>query len=338
MTLGLDSFLPKPQQSPTGPDCMLLVGSSECPLQNGHIIPTMQEYMDTKTFDEFVRSRRNTEVEYIKAFQSDYLCPEFQGRGQQFHRSLLCAMLTKRTTNCISQSFTQFIPLCRDTCRQGTNALRNLFINGCVQIRTQEALLIRNETIDQYSVFCDGLPIQNPQFGACLDGSRQPIEQTQCGFPTVTEAQTFCNSINSANSCCSRVNRSIIETPLPSVQPDCQRNSKLCNTQAIGFQTSAAVLAILITVAVLFFLAVVFFAYKWLGRKKTGPMSLLDKKPFLSVISDYNGNMADELTLFVGDKLQMYETFDDGWAYGRHLGTNREGSFPLVCTVLATVE
>jgi hypothetical protein len=317
---------------------MLLAGSTECPQQNGYIIATTQDYKDTKEFDSFVQSRRNLNVEYIRRFQADYLCPEYNGRGQQFHMSILCAMLTDKSNQCTSEPQNPFIPLCQDTCRQGTNALRNVFGNRCVSIQTPDSLSIRNQTIGQYNAFCDSLPIKNPRVGRCLDGSRQPVELNQCGFPTLGEAQTFCNSVNSVNFCCNTVNRTATESPLPTIQPDCQRNPQLCNNQRIGIQISDGLFYSLIVIGIILFLGIIVLVYRCLGNKaKTNPAEN-SKKPYLVVISNYEAKMADELNLVVGDKLQMYETYDDGWGFGKHLGNNREGTFPLVCTVLAPLE
>ncbi|KAJ3081863.1 Sorbin and SH3 domain-containing protein 2 [Rhizoclosmatium hyalinum] len=44
---------------------------------------------------------------------------------------------------------------------------------------------------------------------------------------------------------------------------------------------------------------------------------------------DYQPNMSDELLLRYGERVVVFEEYDDGWAYGKKKGTNLEGLFPL---------
>ncbi|KAJ3222151.1 hypothetical protein HK099_002617 [Clydaea vesicula] len=49
------------------------------------------------------------------------------------------------------------------------------------------------------------------------------------------------------------------------------------------------------------------------------------------VIDTYNAALDDELQLTIDDIVIAEETFDDGWALGKNLTTNRIGAFPLAC-------
>ena len=52
----------------------------------------------------------------------------------------------------------------------------------------------------------------------------------------------------------------------------------------------------------------------------------------IQVIAPYQSQMVDELTLNVNDQIQVLESYDDGWAYGKKMATGEVGTFPLVCT------
>ncbi|KAJ3026321.1 UNVERIFIED_CONTAM: Sorbin and SH3 domain-containing protein 2 [Siphonaria sp. JEL0065] len=49
------------------------------------------------------------------------------------------------------------------------------------------------------------------------------------------------------------------------------------------------------------------------------------------VIYDFAPARDDELTLRVGDRVLVQHQFDDGWAYGLDLSSNKEGNFPIDC-------
>lgn len=52
----------------------------------------------------------------------------------------------------------------------------------------------------------------------------------------------------------------------------------------------------------------------------------------VQVIAPYESQMVDELSLNVNDQIQVLESYDDGWAYGKKMATGEVGTFPLVCT------
>ncbi|KAJ3028075.1 UNVERIFIED_CONTAM: Sorbin and SH3 domain-containing protein 2 [Siphonaria sp. JEL0065] len=49
------------------------------------------------------------------------------------------------------------------------------------------------------------------------------------------------------------------------------------------------------------------------------------------VIYDFAPAREDELTLRVGDRILVQHQFDDGWAYGLNISSNKEGNFPVDC-------
>lgn len=54
----------------------------------------------------------------------------------------------------------------------------------------------------------------------------------------------------------------------------------------------------------------------------------------LAIVAPYVARMPDEMTLNVGDMIQLTESYDDGWAYGSKIGTEEAGTFPLVCCAM----
>ncbi|KAJ3223754.1 hypothetical protein HDU81_008980 [Chytriomyces hyalinus] len=49
------------------------------------------------------------------------------------------------------------------------------------------------------------------------------------------------------------------------------------------------------------------------------------------VIIPYLATLPDELTVEVGELVQVVERFDDGWVKGRRVKTGHEGTFPGAC-------
>ncbi|KAJ3306800.1 STIP1 y and U box-containing protein 1 [Kappamyces sp. JEL0829] len=51
----------------------------------------------------------------------------------------------------------------------------------------------------------------------------------------------------------------------------------------------------------------------------------------MECVFEYKANLFDELSLNVGDEVQVINQFDDGWALGMNLTTGKEGTFPMAC-------
>ncbi|KAJ3198876.1 hypothetical protein HDU82_000911 [Entophlyctis luteolus] len=49
------------------------------------------------------------------------------------------------------------------------------------------------------------------------------------------------------------------------------------------------------------------------------------------VMYDFVPEMTDEVRLNVGDQVQLFQEFDDGWAIGKNMNSSREGILPLDC-------
>lgn len=50
------------------------------------------------------------------------------------------------------------------------------------------------------------------------------------------------------------------------------------------------------------------------------------------VAQDFKSSRDDEIDLKIGDKIYCIRSFDDGWAIGYNLATDKHGVFPLTCT------
>ena len=51
----------------------------------------------------------------------------------------------------------------------------------------------------------------------------------------------------------------------------------------------------------------------------------------LEVIHEYQSRLADEISLYVKDRIMVKVKFDDGWGFGYNVLTKQEGVFPLSC-------
>ncbi|KNC96922.1 uncharacterized protein SPPG_07747 [Spizellomyces punctatus DAOM BR117] len=59
-------------------------------------------------------------------------------------------------------------------------------------------------------------------------------------------------------------------------------------------------------------------------------------KTRMKVWAEYVPDLRDEIQLKVGDVMEIYETFPDGWATGQNLTTGTTGVFPLACLITPT--
>jgi hypothetical protein len=325
--------------SPSGKNCFLLAGSKECPSQNGFMVGASASFSNTFEFDAFVKTRSTTEVDYIKLFQNDYFCPEYQGTGLKYHTTTYCSMIGSRPAapvTCIQPDALPFVALCRDTCKETLESLRNLFRNLCTNNQSNEALFRRNATINYYENYCNSLSISNNAQNVCLDGSKQPIESVNCGFGTILEARSYCDSLNNSDNCCSSVDRTSTVAPLPYVTPDCEKQKSCSNS---GNNSSNFIptwlFYVLLAFAILTILVLLMLLARYFLKKKkveTAEKAEVSPKALVEVIANYEASLADELNLSIGDMVVISESFDDGWAFGKNLSTGLEGNLPLVCT------
>ncbi|KAI9335520.1 hypothetical protein BDR26DRAFT_865901 [Obelidium mucronatum] len=50
-----------------------------------------------------------------------------------------------------------------------------------------------------------------------------------------------------------------------------------------------------------------------------------------NVHANFMPELSDEIPLYVGDKVDLFEVYDDNWAYGFNIRLNQSGIFPLEC-------
>jgi len=397
LSLLTEATLGQSTQQPSS-GCMILTNSVTCPNQNGLAIATTQVYTNTQQFDAFVASRMDTNQTYVNDFRRDLACPEYDGRGQRFHMSMYCALLSATSAKCQGVAdVSRRIPLCGDTCKLAAQSLSNLFQTVCTSNTTPQVLQTRDVNINFYNSFCGTLAIANPSLGQCLDSSTQPFEAGFCGFATFNEGQSYCaQSGNAQDPCCPRLSATPIASPTP-VANNANNNQPAPLTSSVLFVT-------LLAIGIIIFLVTLFFSFRWAMAKRmnqsssypsprsysredenqlakgykqdtmafdpeesmpkivsprmdtipsfVAPTTTITKIQFdaaqtatttgldttklsvMKVIAPYQSRMVDELTLEPGDKIQMLETYDDGWAYGTIIGKDETGTFPLVCTVM----
>ncbi|KAJ3360851.1 hypothetical protein HDU91_004321, partial [Kappamyces sp. JEL0680] len=163
---------------------MLLKNSAACPGQNGLAISTTSVYSDTASFDSFVNAHLDSTGSYVDSFRSSYGCPEYNGKGQRFHITMFCALLTQKPgPNCQFQDQATRVPLCANTCQAAAATLSAVYQNTCVSNRTADVQDTRQKTVSFYYSFCATLTIpSNTATNPCLDGTAQPQEKSTCGI------------------------------------------------------------------------------------------------------------------------------------------------------------
>jgi hypothetical protein len=59
--------------------------------------------------------------------------------------------------------------------------------------------------------------------------------------------------------------------------------------------------------------------------------ALNDHESLMVCVFEYQSSLLDELDLEIGDRVRIIQKFDDGWALGLNLNTDKEGAFPFAC-------
>ncbi|KAI8929210.1 hypothetical protein BC831DRAFT_444365 [Entophlyctis helioformis] len=219
-SIGSAAASPQQQQAATNPStpatqapaakCFQLTATRACPSYVGAWAFATAQYNDTAGFDRFLMSRFTNYTGYIDQFRAGYGCPRFDGTGTRYHITLLCSLLVDAAWNTCTNNAPPpagFELMCKDTCMQTTAALTGLFTNTSVcdaQPAAAATLQSRQATLNSFSQFCARLPVANQQSGRCLDGSLQPTDAATCGFISLQEGISYCQS-GSTDPCCSRV-------------------------------------------------------------------------------------------------------------------------------------
>ena len=56
-----------------------------------------------------------------------------------------------------------------------------------------------------------------------------------------------------------------------------------------------------------------------------------EKRVLNTCLQEFNPEQDDEISLGVGDKVEIIKKFQDGWAHGINLKTGKDGIFPMSC-------
>ncbi|KAI8613463.1 hypothetical protein BC830DRAFT_1132114 [Chytriomyces sp. MP71] len=67
------------------------------------------------------------------------------------------------------------------------------------------------------------------------------------------------------------------------------------------------------------------------AKRRSSIKSVARNETRLKIVHQYNATQLDELTLEVGKELVLIKEFNDGWARGKIVGSQKVGLFPLVC-------
>jgi hypothetical protein len=63
----------------------------------------------------------------------------------------------------------------------------------------------------------------------------------------------------------------------------------------------------------------------------TSAVALIDNDDAMVCVFEYQSSLLDEIDLEIGDRVRIIQKFDDGWALGLNLNTDKEGAFPFQC-------
>jgi hypothetical protein len=125
-----------------------------------------------------------------------------------------------------------------------------------------------------------------------------------------------------------------------SVSPDSESASSFSSDVKEDAEKSIAkseafVIGLSVAGALLLLIALAFIIRRYLSRRRQdslcASLSSSQDSIFWEVNQAHTPKLEDEIELKVGDMVVVKEVFDDGWASGLNLTTEKAGSFPLNC-------
>lgn len=267
--------------------CISLKNSNACTGFGDYSVAANSEFSDLIDFDNYIRAQSNpiqllgtsgcntdqvrtyaTQLRYMNGYfctqqikNSWNDCNQQVGasRARSSSSSLQSnpSQASKRTRLVKRQNFSVVTTpmMCLSTCMEARDNLNSRFLMNsttCPFTASNDELTQRQNILLNFSITCNGLVDSSN----CLRGTN--FESSMCGFPSLGDAQTYCDSFNDSKpKCCSSLGVTPTSTPAPSSDND---NGGL----AVGWRVLIALLALLLVILLL----VAILIYKRKRRQK----------------------------------------------------------------------
>jgi hypothetical protein len=229
------------------------------------------------------------------------------------------------------------LDICDGVCDAYGDAVGKLADNEDICPKSEDAEVgKRREVLKNASKGCKTIHKKwnKPDTSKCSNGVLD--DSTSCGFSGNQETKSRYCTENPTASCC-------LPTPIP-----LHSSSSLTSETSTSPSSSALPLGGIIGISVSSLLLIVAIASIFIIRKrkrsrrrlvapyKTGMSAVKSNSPTRSrelktVSTGYQADMADELTLRVGDVVEVKEIYSDGWGSGTNVTTAGSGVFPTAC-------
>jgi hypothetical protein len=321
--------------------CFQLTGSTTCGAFSGSLLQATKDFKDVETLDAFVSKRVGqvkTNKDYINKFRSSYDCPKYEGDGQEHLQSIFCSQLIAESIKACKQPKAPL--LCLDTCKTAIKSLVDVFrSNSCNSPSNSNSDQIRNrnDTVGVYHNLCYTKGVTSGEKGCVVTPAptESGVKATEKSNTDKAEMEsaTFSSddSTDSNDSSNADSNDSSEEKSSAEATSSSKSNFIIGNNTLLYSIIGCSIAAVFALIA-----GAVLYKRKY-GRSQNpfkGTNSFISSGSASDVsegivTKSYYPNLSDEIALHVGDRIEILEVYDDGWALGDNVNTGIRGVFPM---------
>lgn len=305
-------------------------------------IKSAAEFNNAASFDQYLQSMQLNSDTISNIFRTSLQCPTFAGNGGRFAKSTSCAFYVKASENeCKSQykDPTKLLNYCESSCSTFVTTLSKLLLdktvcdpNASADAQAARAKIVSADQPNTLPNFCRLLKSSSAALdgASCFKGATSDF--ANCGFLNAAEKDAFCNS-NSNEPCCKAaadalailapannlyvifviIGGSIAGIGFLFLMYQKIANAKVRPTSAYQPDRKSKAASKFMS----------FFSKEKVPIKPAGPatrpvsrassrVSQLGGLAKVQVVEDYDAAMDDELTLTIGDIIEITQEFDDG--------------------------
>lgn len=317
--------------------CFSLANSKQCPEYKDYsIVAAKNSFSDAASFDSYMAARNGW-------FYSK--CPTFKPLQSniRYANSFVCAFAV--------QASTQGLP--EGKCNSGLPPPPRVCKSSLSAAIADVSAILKSQCSSQtifpsYSAFINSAQQSDKN---CILSSGNEVG-VKCGIKNPADAAKYCTTNKSA-LCCTATSNSLLDNPVNPVNTinstlsTTNSNTTIESTTTVDTSLAAAtqdssnsstssggISPLLIGAAAvgcalaILLIAVLFFMRRKSNLKKVENMenrssgvplgATVPSNDTMECVFEYSANLFDELTLSVGDEVQVLNKYDDGWALGNN--------------------
>jgi hypothetical protein len=136
---------------------------------DGQVINT-DAFSTVEMFDSYLMMHYDNQADYIKHFQSYYECPGYNGTGQRYHISTLCAMFVDSSAaqGCTGKSN---YSMCSSAMSASQTALKAMFSNKDI-CTVESTVETRGKLLSLYDTYMKRIPSKS---SSCVAGFQKEL-------------------------------------------------------------------------------------------------------------------------------------------------------------------